>query len=90
MECKRYISWRLFLLELQIKLRNDLQFWIKIILTKQDSYVTIVAVCEKVVNNDEGQKHEKTDPGGLLPCAFADRAAGACGVTACAGEKAAG
>ena len=24
-----------FLLELQIKLRNDLQFWIKIILTKQ-------------------------------------------------------
>ena len=46
-----------FLLELQIKLRNDLQFWIKIILTKRHSYVTMVAVCEKVVSNDEGAEH---------------------------------
>ncbi len=90
MECKKIHFMASFLLELQIKLRNDLQFWIKIILTKRHSYVTMVAVCEKVVSNDEGQKHEKTDPGGLLPCAFADRAVGACGVTACAGEKAAG
>ena len=87
MECKKIHFMASFLLELQIKLRNDLQFWIKIILTKRHSYVTMVAVCEKVVSNDEGQKHEKTDPGGLLPCAFDDLDVGACCVKSSAGEK---